>query len=432
MTITPPQDRRAGSADARTRRWAWPIPWIEPPGPEPDSTDPDGQGRHLSSRPTDRRTGAAVAHVATGRGPSALLRLFVEQGQSPWLDHLSRGRLVDGSLSQLVTTGIRGITANPAALARALDVTTAYDEQLSWLFSTGCTAEEAYRELAASDVLAACAILRSVYETSQGEDGFVSIEVAPTLADRTRGAVAGARRLHQRIARPNLLVAIPATGLGIPAIRAAISSGRNINATSIFSISRYSAVIDAYLSGLETFIDRGGDPATIHGVASFSLRPVDTEVDSRLESMGGSRALALRGLAAVAQAKLAYRLFEDRFSTDRWARLTSRGARPQRLLWASSDTDDVGQGAWYVDELVAPHTVHTLSESAVAALTHNGVGRPTLDVGVREAAGVLSDLAQMGIDLDDVGLTLEKESSAHALHSLGSLLDRLSAKRGPR
>ena len=409
MTITPRQETRAATARVGIERWAWPIPWIEQP-----SSD------------------HAPVSVSASQGPSALLRLFVEQGQSPWLDHLSRERLVDGSLSQLVMTGIRGVTANPAVLARALDVSPAYDEQLSWLFSTGCTAEEAYRELAVADAQAACAILRPVYETSQGEDGFVSVEVAPTLTRHTRGAMAGARRLHQRIDRPNLLAAIPATSLGVPAVQATIASGRNINASSIFSLSRYSAVIDAYQSGLETFVERGGDPATVHGVASFSLHPVDTEVDRRLESMCGSRALALRGLAAVAQAKLAYRLFEDRFSTDRWARLASRGARTQRLLWASTDADQAGQTAWYVDELVAPNTVHTLSASAVATLTHDGVEGRTLDIGVREAAGVLSDLARMGIDLDDVGLFLEKKSSALALHSLGGVFDRLSAKWGPR
>ena len=274
--------------------------------------------------------------------------------------------------------------------------------------------------------------MRPVYETSQGEDGFVSIEVAPTLANRSRGAMAGARRLHQRISRPNLLVAIPATSLGVAAAQAAISSGRNINATSILSISRYSAVIDAYQSGLETFIDRGGDPSTVHGVASFSLRAVDVEVDRRLESMGDSRALSLRGLAAVAQAKLAHRLFEDRFSTDRWARLAGRGARPQRLLWASADTDQATQSTSYVAELVAPNTVHTLSESMVAALTRNGVGAPTLAIGVREAAGVLSNLAQLGIDLDEIGLVLEKRRWAHDLYALGGVLAKLSAKWGPR
>jgi transaldolase len=349
----------------------------------------------------------------------------------------------------MVAAGVRGVTANPTVLARALEVSAEYDEQLSWLLSTGCTVEETYRELAATDVLAACTVLETLYQTSQAMDGFVSIEVAPDLARRTRGAMAAARRLHQRIDRPNLLVAVPATPRGIPALQAMISSGRNINATSIFSLDRHSAVIDAYLAGLETFIAQGGDPATVHGVASFSLSPVDAEVDRRLEQLGGRRASELRGLAAVAQATLAYRLFEERFSTERWTRLAPRGGTPLRLLWTSAHTSpttdapttaetdtEVGHGSErisrYVEALTMPNTAHALSESTVMALMANGAQTDTISVDPREAAGVMSELGALGIDLDKVAVSLEAQYAEKAQHCLDTVLSRLQAKQGTR
>jgi transaldolase len=410
MTTTPTQETRP--AELGSEGWAWPTPWIESPSPAVTESGP-------------------VADPAPG--PSVLQGLYDAEGQSPWLDHLSRADIPSGRLGRRVAAGIRGITANPAVLALALETSPAYDEQLSWLFSTGCTAQEAYRELAATDVLAACALLRPVYETSQTVDGFVSIEVAPTLARSTRGALAAARRLRQRIDRPNLLVAIPATPEGIPAIQATVSAGRSIHATSIFSNDRYSAVIDAYLSGLEAFVARGGDPSAVHGVASFSLSPVDAEVDRRLDRLDSRDAGELRGLAAVAQARLAYRLFEERFSTERWARLARCGAHPQRLLWASSGTDlEADPISTYVEDLIAPNTVHTLSEATVAALEENGLAAPARGIDAREAAAVLSDLGAVGIDLDDISVRLENQTAAFSQRSLDSVLERLSARWGRR
>jgi transaldolase len=401
MTIT--TGKETPRTDARTEGRAWPTPWIEP-----------------------------QSAVATDPAPSLLRRLCNEGGQSPWLDHLSRAAIASGRLGRRVADGILGVTANPGVLALALETSSDYDEQLAWLISTGCTVEEAYRELAATDVLAACALLRPVYETSQVGDGFVSIEVAPTLARTTRGAVAAARRLRQRIDRPNLLVAIPASPEGLPAIQETVSKGRNIHATSIFSVNRYSAVIDAYLSGLEAFVARGGNASSVHGVASFSLTPVDAEIDRRLDRLDRRDARELRGLAAVAQAKLAYRLFEDRFSSERWARLARCGANPQRLMWAfggtSLPTDPVST---YVEDLIAPHTVHTLSEATVAALDANGLAAPGRGIDAREAAAVLSHLAAIGIDLDDVGALLETQSAELTQRSLISLFGRLRA-RWPR
>jgi transaldolase len=406
MTTTPTQQTRP--ADLGNEGWAWPTPWI-------------------GSAP------AAVAVANLNPGSSVLHRLFADGGQSPWLDHLNRAHMSSGGLGRRVAAGIRGVTANPAVLARALETSPAYDEQLSWLLSTGCTVEEAYREVAATDVLAACALLRPVHETSQGVDGFVSIEVAPTLARSTRGAMAAARRLQQRIDRPNLLVAIPATTEGVSAIQGSVAAGRNIHATSIFSIGRYAAVIDAYLSGLEAFVADGGDPSAVHGVASFSLSPVDAEVDRRLDRLDSRDARELRGLAAVAQAKLAYRLFEERFSTQRWTRLARCGAYPQRLLWASAGTDlQVDPISTYVEDLIAPNTVHTLTEATVAALEENGLAAPTRGIDGRQAAAILSDLAAIDIDLDELGVLLEDRTAERARRSLDGVLERLSATRGRR
>jgi transaldolase len=410
MTTTARHEARPETP--RDHGWAWPTPWIE----SPSST----------ARVESGTTADAQA------GPNALLRLFVEGGQSPWLDRLTRADLVSGRLVRLVAAGIRGVTASSAVLAESLEVSSEYDDQLAWLFSTGCTAEEAYRELAATDVLAACAVLRPVYEKSHALDGFVSIEVAPTLAARTGGAVAGARRLHQRIDRPNLLVAIPANRQGVPAIEATVSRGRNVDATSIFSLARYSEVIDAYLSGLEAFVARGGDPSGVHGVASFALSPVDAEVDRRLDRLDSEDFGQLRGLAAAAQAKLAYRLFEERFSSQRWARLARFGANPQRLVWTSGTYQRTEPASTYVEELIAPLTAHTLSDGALAALDLNGLAAPARGIDAREAAAVLSALANIGIDLDDIGALLESQAVEVAQRSLKGLLERLNARWGRR
>ena len=429
---TPPAQRTAGQTSKRGVESGCRHPRHSRSNPAPS-------GRIRPPR-TPARVGAPAGSpsqplTVAGRvsGPSTLLRLYVEQGQSPWLDHLTRGSLEDGSLGRVIAAGIRGVTANPAALNRAIGDSPAYDEQLSWLFSRGWLLDKAYLELAATDVLAACALLLPAYERSQGRDGLVSLEMPPLPMPRTEDGIVAARRLHQRIDRPNFLVAIPATSQGLPAVQAMISAGRNVNVTSIFSIDRYSKVIDAYLSGLETFIGRGGDPATVHSVASFPLSMVDAEVDRRLARFGDSRALELHGLSAVAQAKLAYRLFEERFSSDRWSRLARAGASPQRTLWTSAapgaETHCVSR---YVEDLIAPNSVHALSESTVATLLENGIGSPALGIDTRDAAGILSELAARGIDLGEVGAVLEQRSAASSQNVLVRALSRLSARRQHR
>jgi transaldolase len=360
-----------------------------------------------------------------------LQRLCSEFGQSPWLDNLTRGYLRDGTLARLVEDGIRGVTANPTIFARAIERSSDYDEQFADLIREGRTVIDAYWELVIDDVIEALAVLRPVFDASGACDGFVSVEVAPELAHDTAATVVAARDLHERIAEPNLLVKIPATAAGIPAIRAMTAEGRSINVTLIFSLARYAEVIEAYVSGLETFVAAGGDPGNVHSVASFFVSRVDTEVDGRLDKIGTADALALRGRAAVAQAKLAYRLFAERFSGERWSRLAASGAHRQRPLWASTSTKNPAYpDTRYVDDLIGPDTVNTLPESTIAAFEDHGTLARTIDAGVDDAAGVLRRIEALGVDMDDVGLALEEQGVAGFHASFQEVLAALRTKTG--
>lgn len=359
---------------------------------------------------------------------SKLHQLYAEQGQSPWLDNLTRGYLRDGTLARLVADGIRGVTANPTIFARAIEGSADYDEQFASLTAAGHSVADAYWELVVADIAAALAVLRPVHDADR-TDGFVSVEVAPELAHDTDATVVAARRLHERLDAPNLFVKIPATAEGGPAIQAMIAEGRSINITLIFSLARYAEVIEAYLAGLEAFTRGGGDPSTVHSVASFFVSRVDTEVDRRLAAIGTGAALELRGRAAVAQAKLAYRLFRHQFSGARWQRLADLGAHRQRPLWASTSTKNPAYpDTLYVDELIGPDTVNTLPEQTFAAFSDHGRVARSLDTGVDEAAEVMRRLAAVGVDMDDVGLTLETEGVAGFHESFQQMLTALAAK----
>jgi transaldolase len=419
VTLTPSPEMPPGAASDLVGHadWSWPTPWIQAPSPAPDT----------------RRAVADSGrfHHARTAGPTALVRLYVEHGQSPWLDGLDRRLLSDGTLARMVGDGIRGVSAGPTGFAAALEDGPDYDEQLSWLISTGCSVEEAYRELVATDVQAACAVLRPVHLTSQGGDGFVSVEIAPSMATRARGAVAAAQRLYQRIDRPNLLVAVPATAPGTAAVRTLVAAGRSVNVTSIFSLSRYSQVIDAYLSGLEAFAARGGDPSTVRGTASFAIHSVDAEADERLATGAGPRGAALCGRVALAQARLAYRLFEERFGTARWSRLARLGAHPQRLLWAALAPLDRSEcERMYVDALVAPDTFTALPASTAAAFDGEAPQSGNLlDQDPREAAWVLNELNALGVDLDDVADSLEDQRGEATRRYLDDVMSRLHGWR---
>lgn len=362
-----------------------------------------------------------------------LQRLYSEFGQSPWLDNLSRPYLRDGNLVQLMAGGIRGVTANPTIFAKAIAGSDAYDEQFRSLIAEGRTVLDAYRELVVDDITDALALLRPTFDASEQNDGFVSVEVAPELAHDTNATIASARQLHQMIAAPNLFVKIPATREGIPAIQAMIAEGRSINITLIYSLTRYAEVIEAYLSGLESFVAQGGDPAGVHSVASFFVSRVDTEVDRRLDTIGTDEATPLRGKAAITQAKLAYQLFRDRFAGQRWEQLAAHGARLQRPLWASTSTKNPAYpDTRYVDELIGPDTVNTLPETTIAAFEDHGTLARTIDHGIDEAHEVFDRLTTLGVDMDAVGSVLEDEGVSSFHESFQEVLKALEEQADRR
>jgi transaldolase len=355
-----------------------------------------------------------------------LQKLYKEQGQSPWLDNLKRGYITSGELEERVESGIRGITSNPTIFAKAIEGAADYDDQFKSLIERRTSVDDAYWDLVIDDILHALRILRPVHDASGGEDGFVSIEVAPGLARDTEGTVKAARQLHERINQPNLYVKIPGTPEGIPAIRQMVSEGRNINITLIFSLSRYDEVIEAYLSGLEAY---DGDLSKVRSVASFFVSRVDTEVDRRLDAIGTDEALSLRGQAAVAQAKLAYQLFLERFRGGRWEELKARGANLQRPLWASTSTKNPSYAdLLYVDTLIGPDTVNTLPEQTIEAFEDHGTIARTVDDGIHVAEGVFESLERLGIDMEDVGRVLEEEGVAAFSKSFDELISALERK----
>jgi len=359
--------------------------------------------------------------------------LFDRQGQSPWLDNLRRDWLQDGTLAGLVSDGIRGVTSNPTIFAKAIAGQDTYDDQFSSLIAT-TTVEDAYWDLVVDDIGHALGILRPVYDASDGGDGFVSVEVAPSLAHDTDGTITAARGLHQRIDQPNVLVKIPATREGVPAIRQMISEGRSINVTLIFSLDRYDEVIEAYLAGLEAYAASGADDLSkVASVASFFISRVDTEVDRRIEALveagEESTILDLRGRAAVAQARQAYRLFTERFSGPRWEALAAKGAHVQRPLWASTSTKNPAYpDLAYVDSLIGPDTVNTMPDGTVKDFLDHGTVARTVDAGLDGADRLIADLAEAGVDMEDVAATLEAEGVASFAKSFDELMQSLSDK----
>jgi transaldolase len=363
-----------------------------------------------------------------------LQRLFSEQGQSPWLDNLKRGYITSGDLNRLIDEGIRGITSNPTIFQKAIAGQAEYDDQFRSLIERKQSVDDAYWDLVIDDVTHALDLLRPLYDESGGSDGFVSIEVAPGLAHDTAGTCASARQLDERITQPNLLVKIPGPEAGIPSIRQMISEGRSINVTLIFSLERYADVIEAYLAGLE---DCEGDLSRIHSVASFFVSRVDTEVDRRLQAIasasgagpGTDEVLALRGKAAVAQAKLAYELFTQRFRGERWDALSDQGARVQRPLWASTSTKNPAYpDTLYVDSLIGPDTINTMPDATIDAFERRGTVACTINKDLDQAHQVMEDLARVGVDMTEVGHTLEEEGVASFSKSFDELMGTLNEK----
>lgn len=363
--------------------------------------------------------------------------LYTKGGQSPWIDNLRRSYLSSGRLVKLIGEGVRGLTSNPTIMAKAIEAGPDYDVQFSESMERNDDVFAAYWDLVVKDVVDALAVFAPLYESSDQGDGFVSIEVAPSLARDTAGTISAARDLHLRIGKPNVLVKIPATAEGLPAIRQMIAEARSINVTLIFSIERYEEVIDAYMSGLEELVAAGGDAGQVSSVASFFVSRVDTETDRRLEEVAAShpgsglasRALGLRGKAAVAQARVAYETFQRRFAGPRWEALAAGGAHLQRPLWASTSTKNPSYAdLGYVDTLVAPHTVNTMPEDTVAKVLDHGV---VSVMGAEElviAKSVLAELGSVGIDLEDVARVLEDEGVASFAKSFDELIAQLTDK----
>ncbi len=360
--------------------------------------------------------------------------LYHQHGQSPWLDNLRRGWIGSGELQRWIDRGVRGLTSNPTIFAKAMMETSDYDADLAGLVSDGATVDDAYWSLVVADIEQALSLLRPVHDESGGEDGYVSVEVSPALADDEGATVAAARALDDRIDAPNLYIKVPATTAGIPAIRTLIGEGRSINVTLIFSLDRYRAVMEAYVAGLEDRLaacdgDAGAaDLAAISSVASFFVSRVDVEIDRRLDELGSSEAAALRGRAAIAQARLAYQAFTDVFAGDRWEALAAAGARVQRPLWASTSTKDPSYpDTLYVDALIGPDTVNTLPDATLDAFEDHGTLARTVDdhPDSEDPAAVIEQLAALGIDIEVVAAKLETEGVASFAKSFDEVLDTL-------
>jgi transaldolase len=340
------------------------------------------------------------------------LAALAAAGVSIWLDDLSRERLRSGNLLELIRDWyVVGVTTNPTIFAAALANGEAYDEQVRELAARGASVEDAIREITVADVQQACDVFSGTWETTGGVDGRVSLEVDPGLARDTEGTVAQALDLWKAVDRPNLLVKIPATEAGLPAITRALAEGVSVNVTLIFSVERHRAVMGAYLDGLEQAAENGQEIARIASVASFFVSRVDTEIDKRLEAIGTDEALALRGKAGIANSRLAYAAFQEVFSGARWEALAAKGARAQRPLWASTGVKNPDYpDTMYVTELVVADTVNTMPEKTLQAFADHGEVHGDRVTGLAaEAQEVFDALERVGIDLTDVFLTLEDE-----------------------
>jgi transaldolase len=351
------------------------------------------------------------------------LHKLAELGQSPWIDYLSRKMVREGELERLIREdAIRGVTSNPTIFQKAISSGNAYDEQLRELASEQDDPKELFIELAIRDVRDACDVLRETWQLGQrGRDGYVSIEVDPTLAFETQATIDQAVRFHDVIDRPNLYVKIPGTKEGLPAVEEMIGRGRSINVTLIFSLERYTEVAEAYVRGLERLVESGGSPSRVASVASFFVSRVDTEADRRLDEVGRPE---LKGKLAIANAKLAYQRYKEVFSGERWERLAAQGAIPQLCLWASTSTKSPEyRDVMYVEDLIGPDTVNTMPEETIEAFQDHGEAAPTLEQGIDEARQLFEDLEQAGVDYDDVVETLEREGVEKFAKSFDELLE---------
>ncbi len=357
-------------------------------------------------------------------------------GQSVWVDFLSRESIRGGHLQELLDAdAVVGATSNPTIFQKAMSTGDAYDEQLHELGEQGLDARETFWRLAERDIKDACDLFRPIWEGGVGRDGYVSLEVAPDLAYDTLATFNEAMKLHDTVDRPNLMVKIPATKPGLAAIEDVIAQGRSINVTLIFSLRRYAEVAESYLRGLERLIAAGGDPRGVASVASFFVSRIDTEADRRLEELksggnGASDVGSLEGRLAVANARLAYQHYCSVFRGPRWEYLTTKGATPQRVLWASTSAKNPAyQDTVYVEELIGPDTVNTMPEETIRAYQDHGRPQTRLQAQVAEAHKLLEELARVGVDYDDLTDTLEREGVQKFSDSFEELIAALAEKQ---
>jgi transaldolase len=359
-----------------------------------------------------------------------LLRLGV-LGQSIWYDYITRDLIASGKLERLITEdGLRGMTSNPTIFDKAIAGSRLYDDDIRRLADQGRSPGEIFEALAVSDVQAACDVFTPLYRQSDGEDGFVSLEVSPTLANDTEGTIHEAERLWRAVGRPNAMIKIPGTRAGLPAITRSIESGINVNITLLFSVERYAEVIEAFLVGMEQRLERGRPVQAVASVASFFVSRVDGRVDAALDRVAQTDP-ALRSRIAIANACIAYERFERALASERWRQLARAGARPQRPLWASTSTKDPQlPDVYYVEALVAPRTVNTMPPETLDAYRDHG--RPAVRIydGAMAAPAQLEALARAGIDLPAITRELEHDGVAKFAASYAAVLTGIEAKAG--
>lgn len=355
---------------------------------------------------------------------------LADLGQSYWLDNLTRRMIENGELkNRVVKEGLRGITSNPAIFSKAITNGQEYDAQIKRATAAGGSIEAVYEALVVTDIRNACDILRPVFDETDGIDGYLSLEVSPHLARDTEGSVAEGRRLWQAVDRPNLLIKIPGTAEGVPAIEQLLFEGINVNVTLLFSIESYQAVAEAHMRALERRLAAGLPIDKVASVASFFLSRIDVMVDGLLKEKATPAAKALLGKAAIANAKLAYRQFKQNITGSRWKALAAKGGRAQRMLWASTSTKNPDYSdVMYVDTLIGPHTVNTLPEETIAAFADHGTVASTVEEGLDDAAATMAAIAELGIDFAMVTRQLEEEGIQKFIDPYVALLEALKGR----
>ena len=358
------------------------------------------------------------------------IRQANQQGQSIWYDNIQRGMIESGELKRLIDLGVSGLTANPTIFEKAISGSSDYDDALVRLAEEGAGVNDIYESLAMADIRSAADLLRNAYDGTAGVDGYASLEVSPHLAADTEGTVAEARRFFRELDRPNVLIKVPATPEGIPAIRQLIGEGVNVNVTLIFSLDAYLQVQEAYISGLEDLAAKGGDLSKVASVASFFVSRVDTAVDSALASANGAADSSLMGKAAVANAKLAYRAFQETFGSERFYKLREMGARVQRPLWASTGTKNPEYSdVLYVETLMGPNTVNTMPDVTLDAFLDHGQVALAVTEGVPEAEQALAGVADAGISLEAITDQLLADGVKAFADSFDLLMENIEQKR---